>query len=66
MGRGLRCAELPSPLLPSVTPLMAFSLSRNTRALLSFQLCHFLLTQTKCREADTSLKILSVSRYGGV
>lgn len=43
-----------------------FFLSRNTCALLSLQLCHFLLTQTKFREANTSLKILSVIWYDTV
>lgn len=43
-----------------------FFLSRNTCALLSLQLCHFLLTQTKWREANTSLKILSVIWYDTV
>lgn len=42
-----------------------FFLSRNTCALLSVQLCHFLLTQTKW-EANTSLKILPVIWYDTV
>lgn len=33
-----------------------FFLSRNTCALLSLQFCHFLLTQTKFREANTSFE----------
>lgn len=66
MGHGLRCAEPPSPPSPLVTLLMAFSLSQNTRALLSLQLCHLIISQTKRREIDFSLKILSVSRYDGV